>query len=169
MPSGFRKDRPVSQPANSDFDFEFGHWNVRHRRLKERLVCSEEWEEFSGTTHARPILGGNGNIEDNEIQFPGGTYRAVALRSLDGATGQWAIWWLDGRHPHTLDVPVVGGFSGDVGTFLARDMLRGKPIIVRFQWFRLGPDQARWEQAFSPDDGESWETNWVMHFERTGA
>jgi hypothetical protein len=159
----------MTHPGRSDFDFEFGQWAVRHRRLKDRLVGCDEWEEFCGTTHARPILGGSGNIEDNEIHFPDGAYRAIALRSFDIATGKWAIWWLDGRHPHTLDVPVVGDFSGDVGTFRARDMLRGQPILVRFQWFRLGPDQARWEQAFSPDDGESWETNWVMHFERTSA
>lgn len=169
LPPAFAKDLSVTQPANADFDFEFGRWIVRHRRLKERLVGCDEWEEFGGTCHARPILGGNGNFEENEIHLPGGSYRAVALRSFDEKTGQWAIWWLDGRHPHTLDVPVIGGFEGDVGTFLARDELHGEPIVVRFQWFRLGSDRARWEQAFSPDDGASWETNWVMQFERTTA
>lgn len=142
---------------------------MQHRRLKERLAGCDDWEEFTGTTSVRPILGGNGNIEDNEIHFPDATYRAIALRSFDAKTGKWAIWWLDARHPHTLDVPVIGGFEGHVGTFLARDTLRGEPIIVRFRWFRLGADQARWEQAFSPDDGATWETNWVMQFERTGA
>ncbi|MGL5448681.1 MAG: DUF1579 domain-containing protein [Rhabdaerophilum sp.] len=155
-------------PANTDFDFEFGYWNVRHRRLKERLAGCEEWEEFGGTCTARPILGGNGNFEENEIDFPGGAYRAIALRALDVQTGKWAIWWLDERHPHALDVPVIGNFEGDVGTFLARDTLRGQPIIVRFQWFKLDADQPRWEQAFSPDDGATWETNWVMHFQRAG-
>jgi hypothetical protein len=26
----------------------------------------------------------------------------------------------------------------------------------------------RWEQAFSEDGGETWETNWVMDFARAG-
>jgi hypothetical protein len=26
----------------------------------------------------------------------------------------------------------------------------------------------RWEQAFSEDGGETWETNWIMDFTRAG-
>ena len=32
-----------------DFDFLVGHFIMRHRRLKERLKGSTEWEEFDGT------------------------------------------------------------------------------------------------------------------------
>ena len=46
--------------------------------------------------------------------------RAVAIRSYDPRTRSWAIWWLDGRAPHNLDTPVVGSFSGTVGTFLGK-------------------------------------------------
>jgi hypothetical protein len=45
-----------------DFDFEFGAWRVRHRRLRERLVGCTDWEEFPGTSETRPVLGGHGNI-----------------------------------------------------------------------------------------------------------
>lgn len=150
----------------SDFDFEFGTWAVRHHRLKERLTGCEEWEEFGGTCDTRPILGGAGNVEDNVIDMPGGSYRAVTVRAFDPASRQWAIWWLDGRNPHSLDVPVVGDFTDGVGTFLANDMLDGKPIKVRFIWSHITTSTARWEQAFSPDGGRSWETNWVMQFTR---
>jgi hypothetical protein len=30
-----------------------------------------------------------------------------------------------------IDTPVVGSFSGDVGTFEARDTFDGKPILAR--------------------------------------
>jgi hypothetical protein len=149
-----------------DFDFEFGAWRVAHRRLKERLAGCEDWEEFSGTCDTRPILGGNGNLEDNLLEFPDGAYRAIALRSFYAASGRWAIWWLDARRPHHLDVPVVGRFEGGVGTFLAEDALGGRPIQVRFLWLRTGTDNPRWEQAFSPDAGKTWETNWTMDFSR---
>lgn len=152
--------------THHDFDFEFGEWSVNHRRLRERLVGSTEWEEFPGTASVRPILAGKGNVEDNWIAFPEGDYRAIALRSFDETSGKWAIWWLDSRFPHQLDVPVIGSFEGNVGTFLARDSLRGQPILVRFRWIKGEPDEARWEQAFSPDDGETWETNWTMEFRR---
>ncbi len=154
-----------SQPGH-DFDFEFGAWRVAHRRLKDRLAGCDAWEEFSGRCEARPILGGNGNVEDNLLDFPGGAYRAVALRSLDAGTGRWAIWWLDARNPHHLDVPVIGRFENGVGTFLAEDELDGRPIRVRFLWLRTDTASPRWEQAFSPDAGKTWETNWTMDFSR---
>jgi hypothetical protein len=39
---------------------------------------------------------------------------------------------------------------------------------VRFLWTDITPASARWQQAFSEDGGASWETNWVMEFERAG-
>lgn len=155
-----------SPEISHDFDFQFGQWRVTHRRLKERLVQSTDWEEFEGTSDARPILGGNGNIEDNLLHIASGSYRAVALRSYDVATGNWAIWWLDGRNPHALDVPVIGRFENGIGTFYAEDSFEGQPLKVRFIWSRTDTPSPRWEQAMSLDDGESWETNWTMDFKR---
>ena len=90
----------------------------------------------------------------------------MSLHSFDPATQTWSIWWLDGRRPGALDVPVQGGFKDGVGTFLAHDTLNGAPILVRFQWTFPQPEQPRWEQAFSPDDGQTWETNWIMDFSK---
>jgi len=150
----------------TDFDFEFGEWTVRHRRLKERLVGCEEWEEFTGTSQTRPVLGGSGNIEDNLLHFPSGDYRAIAIRAFDSARKTWAIWWLADTDPHQFDVPVIGRFEGGVGTFLADDTLRGQPVIVRFLWLRTYTQTPRWEQAMSADGGTRWETNWTMDFTR---
>jgi hypothetical protein len=150
----------------SDFDFQVGEWEVHHRRLIGRLVDSTDWEEFSGTCSMRKILGGHGNIEDNLLHFRTGSYRAAAMRSFDPDAGTWAIWWLDARNPHRLDVPVVGGFEDGVGTFYADDVLDGRAIRVRFTWSETNSDTPVWEQAFSRDAGVSWEINWLMRFTR---
>lgn len=156
---------PSTEPS-PDFDFQIGRWQVRHRRLKARLVDCRDWEEFDGTSEMRPVLGGNGNVEDNLLHLPAGSYRAIAVRSFDPASGAWAIWWLDSRAPHALDAPVVGRFENGVGSFYADDVLDGRPVRMRFLWLRTNTDTPRWEQALSTDGGQSWETNWTMDFTR---
>lgn len=158
----------TSAPSGTkDFDFLIGHWRIRHRRLRRRLQGCDQWDSFDGTSQVWPLMNGQGNVDDNRLELPGGPYRAVSLRAFDPATGQWAIWWLDGRWPGQIDVPVRGGFADGVGAFEADDTFEGRPIRVRFVWSQITPRSARWEQAFSDDGGASWETNWVMQFERT--
>ncbi len=158
---------PDAATIPTDFDFFIGRWQVTHRRLNERLAGSKEWTTFPGTCVAQKILGGLGNMDDNVLELPSGTYRAVTLRSYDAKQRTWSIWWLDGRNPHQLDVPVTGSFKDGVGTFYAEDTLRGQPIRVRFMWLAANPEAPRWEQAFSADGGKSWETNWIMVFARS--
>ena len=156
----------ASGDGRADFDFFFGRWAVSHRRLRKRLAGDTNWDEFGGTCDTRPILGGLGNFDDNVIDLPGGSYRAATLRTFDPATRQWSIWWIDGRNPLTIDVPMRGTFADGVGTFLCEDVFEGRPIQVRFLWSRITEKSARWEQAFSPDGGKTWETNWIMDFAR---
>jgi hypothetical protein len=160
---------PIEPGSPSDFDFFMGSWNVSHQRLRGRLVGSTEWERFGGSCVAQKILGGFGNVDDNIVELPAGTYRAATLRSFDPKTKTWSIWWLDSRTPGSLDVPVVGSFAQGVGSFIAHDTLDQKPIVVRFLWTLPQADRPRWEQAFSPDGGKTWETNWIMDFSRSRA
>jgi hypothetical protein len=157
----------ISRSGADDFDFFIGSWRVAHRRLKDRLVECTEWVEFNGSTVVQKVLGGLGNMDDNILELPGDTYRAVTLRSFNSETQQWSIWWLDGRYPGSLDTPVVGHFDNKVGVFYADDTLDGKPIRVRFLWTLPQSDRPRWEQAFSVDAGKTWEVNWSMDFTRT--
>lgn len=150
-----------------DFDFFVGEWQSHQRYLKERLAGCHEWEEFDGTVRNWPLLGGYGNVDDTLFKMPGGDYPGVGLRAYDPKTGQWAIWWLDGRNPFgSLEPPVKGHFENGIGTFYADDKLRGKPIRVRFIWSHIMPTSAHWEQAYSPDGGKTWEVNWVMDIKR---
>jgi hypothetical protein len=150
-----------------DFDFLVGNWRGHHRKLREKLANSHDWVEFDGTLSMRKLMDGYANVDDNVFKTPEGTYRGVGLRSYDTKTGQWAIWWLDGRDPFgELDPPVKGHFENGVGTFYSTDTLRGKPVRVRFVWSKITPSTAHWEQAYSADDGKTWEVNWTMDFTR---
>ncbi len=112
-------------------------------------------------------MDGWANVEDHTFDKPTGVSRGAALRAYDPKTGQWAVWWIDGRVPHNdLDPPVKGRFENGVGTFSSDGTLDGKPIRMRFLWSRITPTSARWEQAYSSDAGTTWETNWIMEFRR---
>lgn len=45
-------------------------------------------------------------------------------------------------------------------------MHEGKDIVVMFQWDKTDPTKPIWSQAFSADDGKTWEWNWYMYFSR---
>ena len=84
--SGIAPETVAPSSAVHDFDFYMGKWRVHHRRLVERLAGNDEWQEFEGTSEAWPILDGAGNIDDNVLELPAGTYRAISLRTFDPAT-----------------------------------------------------------------------------------
>lgn len=151
--------------GRQDFDFLMGTWTVHHRRLRTRLSADSHWEEFGGTCAALLVLGGAGNVDDNILHLPGGSYRALSIRAFDAARRQWSIWWLDARDG-AIGKPVHGRFADGVGTFLGEDTWQDRPVRVRFVWSGLTAQSARWEQAFSADGGASFETNWVMDFRR---
>ncbi len=164
---------PSSSPEaaakpQQDWAFLVGEWNVRHRRLKERLCGCVEWDEFAGTCVNWTTLGGFGNVDDNFLDLPGDPYRAVATRSFDASTGLWSIWWLDARVPE-VGPPVRGGFQHGVGEFIGDDRFNGQPIEMRFRWSAMTARSAVWDQAFSVDGGKTWETNWVMDFTRAAS
>lgn len=167
-PANARAGQAAGSGPEHDFDFFLGSWNVRHRRLKQRLVGNNDWEEFDGSTRCLSILGGMANLNDS-ISYRGGREsRGMGLRAWDAASGTWADWYLSGASPSQIGPPGVGRFENGVGTFLHDEEFEGRPVKVRGIFTSISPSLMQWEQAFSPDDGQSWETNWVMRYTRTG-
>lgn len=150
-----------------DFDFIHGRWQVHNERLRQRLAGSDDWEVFAARAECRPILDGMGNVEEFHTTWNGG-YEGMALRLYDPAARQWRIHWSSNRSG-VLDPAVSGRFDDEgVGTFFGGDMHDGRPVLVRFQWRHGNTHNAHWQQAFSVDEGASWETNWQMWFRRIG-
>jgi len=154
----------VSGDGARDFDFFHGRWRIDHRRLKERLAGCEEWEEFSTRLECRPILGGAGNLDEGE--FPDRGYHAMSLRLYNPDENTWTIYWITSLS-RSIDPGVTGRFTDGIGLFLGHDTHEGVPVLVRYTWSDITPAAARWAQAFSTDDGRTWETNWIMDLTRT--
>jgi hypothetical protein len=156
-----------AQGTARDFDFWIGSWDVHNRRLRKRLVGSDLWDEFEATVEARLVLDGMANEDEFRTDFYGG-FVGMSFRFFDPRTRLWSIYWADSRRPGVLDPPVFGGFSGEVGVFEGEDTFEGRAIRVRFTWAGVTTPTPHWEQAFSEDDGATWETNWIMDFTRAG-
>ncbi|MGH9091916.1 MAG: hypothetical protein ACRDZR_11155 [Acidimicrobiales bacterium] len=147
----------------NDFDFLVGEWTVANRRRRKFLQGCEEWDEFPAESTGIKLFDGAANID--WIAFPTLGSSGMTLRLFDPALKEWSLYWASSRDG-ILQPPVSGSFTGGVGKFYGDDAYDAKPIRVRYVWSDITARGARWEQAFSVDGEASWETNWVMTFDR---
>jgi len=165
LPNGELNIKPSLTSSAHDFDFFSGDWKLTNRKLKDRLSGNSEWLEFPATQSMSKILMGIGNRDNYLAVINGKPFEGMTLRLFNPNTRLWTIYWAD-SNSGALETPVVGSFDGDIGIFYARDTFRGKPIIVKFNWDKSDPAHPIWSQAFSADNGKTWEWNWYMYFSR---
>jgi hypothetical protein len=149
----------------NNFDFLVGTWQTTQRKMVKPLSGNDEWETTTGTLTSQSMFDGAANVD--EVDLPGFGFRGISLRLLDPATQEWSIYWVNSRDGQLVLPPVVGRFDAQgVGEFVSDEDWHGTPIRVRYRWSGITATTARWEQAFSTDQGETWETNWVSEFSR---
>ena len=153
--------------SQNDFDFYEGKWNIHNRKLKGRLNNCTEWLEFEASGEMHKILNGLGNTDNFLTSFDGRPFEGMTLRLFNPVTKLWSIYWAD-SNIGVLDTPVVGSFENSIGTFYTKDVFNGKNIIVMFQWDKTDVDKPVWSQAFSQDNGNTWEWNWYMYQSKAG-
>jgi len=90
------------------------------------------------------------------------------VRLYNRETCRWSIFWST-VGTGEFGAPTVGSFSDGVGFFYSREDFDGRPIVVRFTWTQKDASTCKWVQAFSADDGQTWEDNWIMDFSRITA
>src|SRR5260370_542654 len=153
----------------NDFDFLVGKWKMHNRRLNKRLEGNHEWTEFDSYDENSKILSGTADIDTYSTTampgMEGKRFEGLTLRLFNPKTRLWSLYWVAGK-VGGLDPPVVGSFENGVGHFFAKDTFKGKPIIMMFRWDARNKDRPVWSQAFSPDDGKTWEWNWYNISER---
>lgn len=157
----------TTPPVPHDFEFQVGSWEVHHRRLRRPLTDADpddagSWYDIVGPATARLLL--HGQVSVDEIELAGETGMSFRLR--DPETDEWTIHWVSSRDGR-LQAPVHGHWRGGRFEGVGPDEYDGRPILARYAWSEITATTARWEQAFSTDDGASWETNWVMSWTRT--
>lgn len=154
-----------TQDGRDDFDFFIGRWKVHHRRLRERLTGCTDWETFEGECSDYKALNGLANVDEGWMERESGRLHGMTVRLFNPQSREWSLYWADTASA-TLQVPMVGGFTDGRGEFFSQEVFEGRHIFCRFIWSGITAQTCRWEQAFSVDGGATWETNWVMDFER---
>jgi len=159
-----------STSSNSDFDFLVGKWKMHHRRLNKRFENCKDWTEFESTDSNYKILSGTADMDVlSTTQMPGiegKLFEGATLRLFDPKTRLWRLYWV-ASNVGVLDPPVVGSFENNVGHFFAKDVFNGKNIIMVFRWDVRDKEHPVWSQAFSADNGKTWEWNWYNVSYRT--
>jgi hypothetical protein len=155
--------------SQSDFDFLVGKWKMHHRRLNKRLENCKDWTEFESSDENHKMLNGLGDVDIfYTTELPGQEgkpFEGFTLRLFNPKTRLWSLYWV-ASNTGVLDPPVVGSFEHNVGHFFAKDTFNGKKIIMMFRWDAREKDHPVWSQAFSPDNGKTWEWNWYNVSER---
>jgi hypothetical protein len=153
--------------AAMGFDFLQGRWRVRNRRLVARLQASTQWQEFDAELEGQRLMGGIANVDCLHIPrfVDGKPLDVLDLKVFDPEAHTWTLIQADSRSGQ-LGKPLVGRFSAGRGEFFCDDTVDGKPIRVVSRWSDISSTSVRWEQAFSPDAGTTWETNWQAELTR---
>jgi hypothetical protein len=154
----------AGDPAH-DFDFEFGNWHAKVDRLTKPLSGSTTWVHYEGPSIVHRVWDGSANLGEIDLTGPAGRIRGMSLRLYDPAAKQWRIHWASAGDG-LLGAPMIGGFVAGRGEFYNQETYHGRAVFVRFIFSGITAKSFRIEQAFSPDGGKTWETNWIANFER---
>lgn len=157
----------TASPASSkhDFDFYEGKWKLRNKKLKARLDNCTEWTMFESTQEMYRVLNGLGNIDNYLATCNDEPFEGMSVRLFNPKTRLWSIYWADSNEG-VLQPPVTGSFENDMAHFFTKDKFNGKDILVVFRWDTRDKENPTWSQAFSDDNGKTWEWNWYMYFSR---
>jgi hypothetical protein len=120
-----------------------------------------DWAEYQGTSVVKPLLGGRANFVELSVAGSRGKIEGGSLRLYNPKAKQWSLNYAS-TGGGVLTAPVFGSFDGrGRGAFYGQDTLDGRTILVRFIITRVSPQEARFEQAYSVDGGQTWEDNWI--------
>lgn len=157
------KASPTS--SKNDFDFYQGKWKLKNKKLKTRLNNCTEWTEFESTQEMYKVLNGLGNIDNFLATFDGVPFEGMSVRLFNPKTKLWSIYWADSNEG-VLQPPVLGSFENNIAHFFTKDIFNKRKILVVFRWDVRDKENPIWSQAFSDDNGKTWEWNWYMYFSK---
>jgi hypothetical protein len=154
-----------AQNNGSEFDFGIGTFKTHIKRLERPLTGSHAWAEWNGTVITRKLRDDGGNLEELSAGNVTEHLQGITLRLYDAKTHQWNLYWAS-KGDGTLGKPMVGEFKQGRGTFYNKDTVDGRAVLVRDTYSGATANTYHFEEAYSADDGKTWETNFIADLTR---
>jgi hypothetical protein len=151
---------PAAHDGRQDFDWDYGTWKTHQKRLLHPLTGSTTWVEYKGTDVVRKIWDG-ANTGMIEAEGTAGHLEIFSVRMYDPDSHQWNIYFSNAAGG-SMGQPVIGEFKDGRGEFYDQEPYNGRAIMVRFSVSDITATTCHFEQAFSPDGGKTWETNFIV-------
>jgi hypothetical protein len=158
--------QPAPRDGQHDFDFYIGTWKQHLKRLVHPLSGSTTWAEFDGTIVVRKVWDGRANLNEFEGEGPSGHIEGLTLRLYNPQSHQWSLYWANSKDGVIGGPPSVGEFKDGRGVFLCQDTFNDRTILIRYIWSDITANSAHFEQAYSDDQGKTWEANWISTMTR---
>lgn len=149
-----------------DFDFNFGTWKTSMKRLQHPLTGSTRWVELTGTVVVRKVWDGRAQLEEVEADGPAGHFEDLGLFLYNPQAHQWSLNFANSKVGVLELPPTIGEFKDGRGEFYDQETVNGRAILARITWSDITPDSHNFEQAFSDDNGKTWETNIIARLTR---
>ncbi len=152
--------QPDSKPAThrevleqGQFDFWLGQWDLT-------------WADSGIGTNTITALLDSMVIAESFDGTPSMALVGLSHSVYDRRAGQWKQTWVDNQGGN-LDL--VGGLQ-DGNMILTRNAIGrdGTPIMQRMVWYNITHKELDWNWESSADAGETWQTNWQIHYRRKG-
>jgi hypothetical protein len=110
----------------------------------------------------RKVWNGRANLVELEADGPvAGHIENLSLRLYNPQSHQWALYYASSKGG-SLSLPAtIGEFKNGRGEFYDMELINGRNTLVRNVWSDITPTSCHFEQAFSDDEGKTWEVNWI--------
>ena len=153
-------------PEARQFDFWIGEWNVRN--LSPGVDADSEWvDDGMATNRVYSVVNGCGIVEHWEGIRKGRHIYGFSVRAFNEETQKWVLV-LNWPSPNRPRFGILRGvFRHGRGDFFSKfQNAEGNDVLNRYSFADVAHDSFRWDAAISPDEGKTWETNWIMEFSR---
>jgi hypothetical protein len=152
----------IEKDGQHDFDFEIGTWKSHGSRRLHPLTGSATWAEFDGISVVRKVWNGRANLVELEADGPvAGHIENLSLRLYNPQSHQWSLYYASSKSGALSMPATIGEFKNGRGEFFDMELINGRNTLVRNVWSDITPNSCHFEQAFSIDEGKTWEVNWI--------